>query len=140
MDKTTKIIYRISMVILAVILVVINLVLFTGEIHVAYEDTAFTINADHYDDLTVEYNSIDSMELRNASIPGTRSFGFGSARLLLGIFENEEFGMYTRYTYTKSDCAIVITSKGKVLVLAGDNAEETKAIYETLLSKTGLGG
>ena len=138
MDKSTKNIYRISMILLIAILVVISIVIFTGEIDLVYADTAFTVEANHYDDLTVEYDTVDSIELRNEAIPGTRSFGFGSARLLLGVFENEEFGLYTRYTYTKCNSAIVIHSGEKVLVLAARTPEETKAIYETLLAKTGL--
>ena len=40
-------------------------------------------------------------ELREGNVDGTRIGGFGSFRLLLGFFENEEFGTYTRYTYYK---------------------------------------
>lgn len=139
MDKTTKIIYRISMVVVAIILIIIFFVMFTGDIACIYGPDSFTIDATFHDDLTVQYNVIDSIELRNESVPGTREFGFGSARLLLGTFHNEEFGLYTRYTYTDCECAVIITVGEKVLVLAGNTVEETEAIYNTLLSKTGLG-
>ena len=139
MDKTNKTVYRISMVALVIILIFVAVVMFTGNITCVYNESSFTVEASFHDDLTIEYDVIDSIELRNESIPGIREFGFGSARLLLGTFHNEEFGLHSRYTYTDCKCAVIITSGEKVLVLAAANTEETEAIYETLLAKTGLG-
>ena len=69
---------------------------------------------------------------------GTRIFGVGSFRLLLGTFENEEFGTYTRYTYYRPDSCVVLTKGGKTLVFSGADRESTKEIYETLVAKTGF--
>jgi len=132
--------YKISMAAVVLILFGVAAVIITGDINCVFNEDSFTVEATFYDDLTVEYNVIDSIEIRYESIPGTREWGFGSAKLLLGTFHNEEFGMYTRYTYTNSDAAIIVTSGEKVLVFSGDNTEETEAIYEMLLTKTGLGG
>jgi hypothetical protein len=66
-----------------------------------------------------------------------RTMGFNSARLLLGLFENDEFGSYTRYTYTDPDAGIVIHSGSKVLVLSGKDAAETREIYQQLVQRTG---
>ena len=140
MDKTTKTIYRISMVVLVMILILIAFVMFTGKITCIYNDNSFTVDASFHDDLTIEYDVIDSIEMRYEAVPGTREFGFGSARLLLGTFRNEEFGLHSRYTYTGCECAVIITAGEKVLVLAGTDTAETESIYETLLVKTGLGG
>ena len=136
-DKTVKSIYRVSTVIVVIILILVANIIFCGDITCSFHETGFTIETDRYDNLTVDYDTIESIELRHESIPGTRTFGFGSARLLLGVFENEEFGMYTRYTYVKSKAAIVIHASNKVLVLAAKTAEETEAIYTALLSKIG---
>ena len=138
--STGKKTYRISMAVLVIILVSIVGILFVGDINCVFHEDSFTVEASFQDDLTVEYGVIDSIEIRYEAIPGTREWGFGSTKLLLGTFHNEEFGMYTRYTYTNSDAAIIVTCGEKILVLSGDNAEETQTIYETLLSKTGLGG
>ena len=126
----------------AVVLILVGVaaVITVGDINCVFNEDSFTVEATFYDDLTVEYNVIDSIEIRYESIPGTREWGFGSAKLLLGTFHNDEFGMYTRYTYTNSDCAIVLTVGEKILVLAGADKAETEFIYETLLEKTGLGG
>ena len=63
-------------------------------------------------------------------------FREGSFRLLLGNFENDEFGNYTRYTYYKPEACVVMQVNGKTLVLSGKDAAETQAIYQQLLDKT----
>ena len=131
--------YKISMAVLVIILVSIVGLMFVGDLNYVFNENSFTIEASFYDDLTVEYDVIDSIALRHEAVPGTREWGYGSAKLLMGTFHNEEFGMYTRYTYTKSDSAVILTSGKKVLVLAGATTEETEAIYEAILAKTGFG-
>ena len=69
-------------------------------------------------------------------MPGSRVFGVGSFRLLLGRFENEEFGNYTRYTYYNPEACIVMKVNGKTLVLSGKDAAETQGIYQQLLDRT----
>lgn len=133
-DPAMKTFSRWAYVVLAIVLIFIFLVLFIGEINCVFNTDSFTIEASFYDDLTVEYAAIDGIELRSESVPGTREWGFGSARLLLGTFRNEEFGFYTRYTYTNCKTAIVLTVQGKTLVLAEKTPEETVELYNTLLS------
>ncbi len=121
-----------SLGILAVIFIGMAVLLFTGNIRVEFADDAFTIRASYWNDLTVAYDEIDSVELRENGVSGYRSFGFGSARLGMGTFENEEFGSYTRYTYVGSSPCLVIKTDGETLVLNGKDEEETLAIYERL--------
>ena len=63
--------------------------------------------------------------------------GFGSPKLSMGTFSNEEFGLYTRYTYTQCSTAIVIRSGERVLVISAEDAAATRALYEALLEKVG---
>ena len=126
-----------SLVAVSVILVIILVIMLAGSIDVTFGDTAFTVDATFHEALTVEYSAIDTLELREGNVPGTREWGFGSARLLLGFFENQEFGTYTRYTYTNADSGIVITVGEKVLVISGRDPAETQAIYDTLVQRTG---
>ena len=130
--KTEKLIVRISLVIAAVILVACAVLCFTGNIDVVYGETAFTIEADYYNDLTVAYDAIDSIEYREAFDKGTRTFGFGTPRLGMGSFQNEECGAYTLYAYTGCDEAVVLKVDERVLALNGRDAESTRAIYEEL--------
>ena len=122
----------------AVILVFVATMLFTGRLEYRFEDDSFTVEASYYDDLTVKYSAIDSIEYREGNVGGTRSFGVGSFRLLMGTFENSEFGTYTRYTYYRPEACVVLTAGGKTLVLSGGSAAGTKELYDTLVLKTGL--
>ncbi len=123
-----------AILVTVVILVIIGFMLYTGEIHYIYNAESFTIDPTQWNSLTVEYDAIEAIEYREEAVSGSREYGYGSARLLLGTFKNEEFGRYTRYTYTKSEACIILTVNEKVLVLAGKTPEETMTIYQTLLS------
>ncbi len=117
------------------VLAVCLLLFFTGNIAVHMEEESFLIEASYWGDLRVMYDEIDAMELREQDEPGYRSNGFGSPRLSMGQFRNEEFGSYTRYTYAGEDCCIVLYKEGKALVLGGKNEAETRALYEALQEK-----
>ena len=125
-----------SMVFLAVLLVFVAAVLFTGDLEYSFGEDAMTIRADWYSDLTVKYESVDSIEYRDGKIPGLRVGGFGSFRLLMGFFKNDEFGTYTRYTYYDPEACVVLTTGSRTIVLSGENGAETAALYERLLEKT----
>ena len=125
------------MVIAAIILIGICFVMFTGKITYVYGTDSFTVDATYHHALTVKYDTIDEIEYREGNVSGIRSYGFASLRLLLGFFENEEFGTYTRYTYYKPESCIVVTSGSKTLVISGENAAETQEIYHALLTRIG---
>ena len=61
-----------------------------------------------------------------------RTFGFGSAKLSMGTFQNEEFGQYTLYAYNACQSAIVLRSGEKVLVITGKDILETMDLFEKL--------
>lgn len=125
-----------SAVFVGVILIFVLVMLFTGDIGFQMGTDSLTVEASYYPDLTVRYSQMESMELRTEPVPGSRTNGFGSPRLLMGMFANEEFGSYTRYTYTESPAVIVIyNASGKALVLGCETASETQALYEQLLAK-----
>ena len=109
--------------------------LFTGDINVVYDDTSFTLEADFYSDLTVAYDRIETIEYITEDRPGIRTLGFGSPRLLMGSFENEEYGNYTRYSYVGCDSVVVLRNNEYVLVINGIDEVSTKEIYDTLLER-----
>lgn len=127
----------ISLIFTGVTLIFLVLLLFTGSITAEAAEDALELKGGFGYSLTLPYDAIDSLELREESVSGTRVNGVGSAKLLLGTFENEEFGVHTRYTCTGSDCCVVIFSEGKVLVVALETEEETRALYEALLERLG---
>ncbi len=122
---------------LAALLVFVAVLMFTGDITYRFESDRLTVEADFHDDLVLVYDVIESVEYRDENVGGIRAWGFASGRLLMGTFQNEEFGNYTRYTYTDPDSAVVLTTMKKTYVLSGRNPAETKVLYETLLEKTG---
>lgn len=134
-SKTEKLVVRISLAVAAIILLACAALCFTGDIEVVYGETAFTIEVSYWDDLTVDYDAIDSVEYREDFSKGTRTFGFGSPRLGMGSFQNEDCGAYTLYAYMKCDAAVVLTIDGRALVLNGPDAESTRAIYEELIRR-----
>lgn len=124
-----------SLVFILMILAAVAVLMFTGSIDVHCEEDAMRIEASWYYDLTVDYDIIEAVEYREGNIDGIRVGGWGSAKLLLGFFRNDEFGNYTRYTLTNPDGCIVVYTQKDVLVLSGDDEAETRFIYESILAK-----
>lgn len=121
-----------SLVISIPILVGVGVLLFTGDITVHFESASFSVESVYWDDMTVDYAAIDAVEYRKQDDPGTRAYGFGSFKLLMGNFENDEFGKYTRYSYIGCDSCVVIHVDDKVLVINGQDEANTKELYEEL--------
>ena len=119
------------------ILVVVGVILFTGDITLHYGEECAEIEMTYYNDASIAYSEIEAVEYRDDFAKGTRAMGYGSPRLSMGAFRNEEFGNYTLYAYTQCDAAVVLTVNGKRVVINGRNAEETMAIYEALTERVG---
>lgn len=134
-SKVDRRILKISMVFLAVLTVFVCAILFTGELDYQFEEDYLTIDASYYGDLMIRYSDIETVEYREGNIPGIRVGGFGSFRLLMGYVQNDEFGVHIRYTYYKPEACIVVAWRDNTLVLSGETAEETQAIYQELCSK-----
>ena len=132
--KKTAIFSAVFFCALAVFLVFI---LFTGDIDCRLDATELTVEASFEKDLTLPYDRIDSLELREEGVDGFRVMGFASSRLLMGTFQNDEFGTYTRYTYTGDGPAIVIEARGKTLVIGLKEPADTLALFEALSEKVG---
>ena len=64
-----------------------------------------------------------------------RVSGFASSKLLYGWFKNDERGNYTRYTYTNVDAGIIIRTVDKILVIADESVETTKALYDAIAER-----
>jgi len=122
----------------AAVMIPVCIMLFTGSITPEYGEDAVLIRASYWSDLSIRYEDITSIEYRTEDVPGSRTGGLGSFRLLLGSFRNQEFGYYTRYTYTDCDACVVLTERGKTVVLSGESTDATRAIYDALCGRTGL--
>ena len=124
---------KVSIILLAVILIFTLSIMFSGDLKYTFGDDRFNIEADWYSDLSLRYDAIEDLEYREESVPGLRVGGFGSFRLLMGFFENEEFGTYTRYTYYDPEACIILKTQRQTFVLSAKTARETHEIYNLLL-------
>ena len=132
--KKHPVIMAVSMVLVTAILIFVGIIMFTGDISYTFTDDALLIEADFHADSTVPYDCIDSLEFRETAPEGLREWGFASARLMMGFFDNEEFGGHTRYSYTLCDAHIVAHCGGDILILSDKDEEATRALYEMLMA------
>lgn len=127
---------RIAGVILAVLLaILLPILLFAGGIEAEAGEGALTVEATFWSDLSLAYEEIDSVEYRAEGVSGERIGGFGSGKLLLGNFRNDELGLYTRYTYTGSKACILIKSGERSIVIGAESNEATRALYDAISEK-----
>lgn len=128
--------FAFSSIISVISVVLVAFLLIFGTIDYRFGEDSFTVKANYWEDVTVKYKEIDSVEYRSTDIPGNRVMGFGSFSILMGEFENSEFGAYTRYSYSDCKSCVIIRADDRVLVLNEKDEAATKKLYETLLSKT----
>lgn len=126
--KTTAVI--LLLVILLVVLVAV--ILFTGKITYSLEEDALSIQASYWEDITVPYEEITAVEYRNAAVDGERVWGFGSLKLEMGQFRNEEFGNHIRYSYMDCDSALIVHLGQEILVLSAATESETAQLAQQL--------
>ncbi len=132
MDKKTRIL---SVLFLVVLVIFLAFVLFHGDITYTFQEDCLKIDTNMYSDYVLHYDIIESVEYRDGNVPGLRVGGYGSFRLLMGFFENEEFGTYIRYTYYRPKACVVVTAGDQHIVLSGKNMEQTWNLYQHLQEK-----
>lgn len=135
--KSPKINRILVIVLVAAIFACVAAVMFTGDITYSCTDDALRIETNYVNGLELSYDEIDAIELREDFDIGIRAMGFGSPRLSMGAFQNEEFEAYTLYSYNSCDWVILIRSDNKVLVINCQTEEETAVLYQTLVAKIG---
>lgn len=131
-SKANKVGMIISIVFFIITLIFIVFIMVSGDIDIEYNEESFVVDASYWQDIAIRYDMIRNIEYRKTDNVGLRTYGFGSAALLLGAFRNEEFGAYTRYSYTKCNECVVLDVDGKVLVINGEDPESTKEIYDKI--------
>ena len=133
--KGDKVGIWITAIVLPIILIGTTVLMFTGSIQYEFTEDSLKIDATYGDFSVVGYEFIDTVEFRDDFEIGSRNYGFGSAKLSLGNFRNEEFGNYTLYAYNRCNSAVVIKSGEHILVITGKDTAETQALYDALTEK-----
>ncbi len=133
--RAEALVKRISILVGSVLVVGCVLLMITGNIGYSFTDGGLEIKADYWLDSFVAYEEIDTVEYRESCDFGVRTNGFGSARLSMGAFRSDEFGDYTRYSYTQCRAAVILSSGEKVLVLSAANEADTHQLYMQLTER-----
>lgn len=136
MSKNMKLARNVTLTVVGLVLVglILFMFVFAGfDIH--YGENTFTVNATGWDDVTVSYADIESIEYRDSCEAGMRTYGFGDIPMQMGMYQNDEFGSYTRFAYAGCDAAVILKVNGHTLVLTGKDPVSTKAIYEELSAR-----
>ena len=117
-------------------LTVCGVLLFTGSVTATVDGDLLKVEATYHSDLSLDLSQVERFECREDGRSVPRVFGFGSPRLSLGTFQNEEFGNYTCYRYTQVAPCILLKTESEILVLNLASEGETKALFELLKEKT----
>lgn len=133
--KQKKLMLVLAAVAVALVAIVVVAYAFTGDITYTYTDSSLQVTNSYISGVELAYEDMDSVELRQNFDFGVRGYGFGSTRLAMGVYQNDEFEAYTLYAYKSCDSVVLIHSGEKVLIINGENAADTQTIYDTLLKK-----
>ena len=133
--KSYKVGKIISLILVPIILVGVAILMFTGDVDCTLGETALTVDSIYYDATTVAYEDITSVEYAEDMSTGSRTFGFGSAKLSMGRFRNEELGAHTRYTYNSCKACIIIRAEESILVINAKTPDATRELYTAILEK-----
>jgi len=125
----------ISSVIVVIALIACTVLTFTGGIEYELSESGITVDATYSKEEYIPYSEIQRIEYRENADKGERVMGFGSPRLLTGTFKNDEFGAYTRFSYTKCDDEIVMYLDSGIVVISAKTPEETRFLYKKLQLK-----
>jgi len=114
-----------------IILVLMGVLLFTGEVSVELQDRDVTVKSFMFSE-KISLDDVASLELRENFDKGRRIFGVGGMKISSGNFSNQEFGAYRLCVYSDVAACIVARSGDRTVVFNQKTAEETRALYSSL--------
>jgi len=86
--------------------------------------------------LSVAFNDINSIELRDNMKYGIRTFGFATANIYGGSFSNSEFKSYKMSVDNRIKKFIVLHHKDGILVFNLDSPGTTQAMYDSIRKRS----
>ena len=111
-------------------------IMFTGEVEISYDEDGFTVDSMYTQPYTVKYSDIGGTYFSEEYIDGHKVFGFNSAKLMMGTFENDRYGKYQRFTYTGNNGFVIIeTMDEKYVVLGAKSLGETRELFDEITDK-----
>ena len=138
-EKTaqTKVGVLVTAITVPLIVILVAVLMFTGDVYATIEGNTLVVNATYMEKSVLPLDQLHHIQYTEDLDAGSRVYGFQSAKLKLGMYENDLYGLYTLYAYTNSDFHILINDGDRVLVLALKDTETTKAFYEQLKGLVG---
>lgn len=138
LSRNMKLARNVTLTMVAVLLIGLAVFIFGfAGYEIEYSDTAIVIDATGWEDMTVLYEEIESIEYKQSASVGMRTYGFGDVPVQLGLYTNEEFGSYIRFAYTANSAVVVLKVDGQTIAIGGKDAESTQAIYDAICQKMG---
>ena len=108
--------------------------MFTGEIRYVLSEDTLMVDCNHWNDEYIKLSDIEEITLITDADYGMRTYGFGTPRLSMGKFRNDAYGIYELYAYPQNKTAIEIKTSSGITLINNKTPEETKALYESILS------
>ena len=106
-----------------------------GSVNVTLTDSDVEIDASLKSEISIPYSDITYIELRNDIDYGHRVIGTANNKVLIGDFENDEFGRYTLAVYKDTSKAIVIHTAEEIYVTNLSDDGSTEELYQDLLTR-----
>lgn len=130
-----KSIYLKLIIAFLVILMVTFCLIFLGQVKVDMGEEELVISGTFTSSTTVKYSDIQSIDFVNSFEFGKRDFGFGTFKVNLGTYSNNQFNKYKAYAYSNVKAFVVVYYSDNALVFNQPTVEDTKSIYNELKSK-----
>ena len=106
-----------------------------GSVNVTLTDSDVEIDASLKSEISIPYSDITYIELRTDIDYGHRVIGTSTSKVLIGDFDNDEFGRYTLAVYKDTSKAIVIHTAEEVYVTNLSDDGSTEELYQDLLTR-----
>lgn len=107
-------------------------ILFVGSVNVSISNNFVSVKGTFVSGTTIPLKEITSIEYVDSLDIGSRQFGMGTFKMASGTYQNERFGSYKLYSYSKVNAFVIIHYGDKILVFNQSNVEKTKKLYEQI--------
>ncbi|AEY67208.1 PH domain-containing protein [Clostridium sp. BNL1100] len=108
------------------------ILLFVGSVNVTLTDNSVSVKGTFVGGTTIPLNEITSIVYVHSLDIGSRQFGMGTFKMASGTYQNEKFGSYKLYSYSKVNAFIIIHYGDKILVFNQSDVENTKKLYNQI--------
>ncbi len=107
-------------------------ILFVGSVNVSISSNSVSVKGTFVSGTTISIKEITSIEYVDSLDIGSRQFGMGTLKMASGTYQNERFGSYKLYSYSKVNAFVIIHYGDKILVFNQSNVEKTKKLYNQI--------